>query len=620
MNREEKRRRRTFARRAAILAAGKLGLMAALGGRLYQLQVLDGDRYRTQAEENRINLRLLAPSRGAILDRAGVELARNRRNYCLVLAPEEAGDLERALDAVARWVPIDDEARARVLREAARRRPFASVLVSEHLSWRQVAAVEVNAPELPGVAIEVRRTRDYPHGPALAHVLGYVGAATEEEAEDDPLLKLPGFPVGKNGAEKTHDAALRGGAGSLQVEVNAHGRVIRELDRREGPPGRDVRLTVDLGLQRFAAARLEGESASAVLLDVRGGGVLALASTPAFDPNAFSRGIAASDWRGLVDNPRAPLTNKAVSGQYPPGSVFKLAVALAALEAGAADPGDRVFCNGHVTLGDRAFHCWKRGGHGWMDMRDGIAQSCDVYFYDIALKAGIERIAAMAARLGFGERLGVELPNEARGLVPTPGWKRAVKGEPWYRGETLGVGIGQSFVLATPLQLATMAARLADGARAVTPRTTPPPAGGAAEGGAPPPLGVSESSLAVVREGMDRVVNARRGTAYGARIEDPGMAMAGKTGTSQVRRITMAERARGVIRNEDLPWRRRDHALFAAYAPVDAPRFAVSVVIEHGAESKRAAAIARDILREAQRRLPPPPQPAMPTPPARGEA
>lgn len=612
MNREEKRRRRTFARRAAILAAGKLGLMAALGGRLYQLQILDGDRYRTKAEENRINLRLLAPRRGAIVDRAGVALARNRRNYCLVLAPEEAGDLERALDAVARWVPLDDAARARVLDEAAGKRPFVPVLVSEHLSWRQVAAVEVNAPELPGVSIEVRRTRDYPHGPALAHVLGYVGAATPEEAESDPLLSLPGFPVGRNGAEKTHDAALRGGAGSLQVEVNAHGRVIRELSRREGPPGRDVRLTVDLGLQRFAAGRLEGESASAVLLDVRAGGVLALASTPAFDPNAFSRGIAASDWRRLVDNPRAPLTNKAVSGQYPPGSVFKLAVALAALEAGAVDPGDRVFCGGRIVLGDHAFHCWKRGGHGWMDMRDGIARSCDVYFYDTALKAGIERIAAMAARLGFGARLGVELPNEARGLVPTPGWKRAVKGEPWYRGETLGVGIGQSFVLATPLQLATMAARLADGARAVTPRMTPPPEDGAAEGGAMAPLGVSEASLAVVREGMDRVVNARRGTAFGARIEDPGMAMAGKTGTSQVRRITMAERASGVVKNADRPWRHRDHALFAAYAPVDAPRFAVSVVIEHGGESKRAAAIARDILREAQRRLP--------LPPASGEA
>ena len=609
MNREEQRRRRTFARRAAILAAGKLGLMAALGGRLYQLQILDGDRYRTKAEENRINLRLLAPRRGAIVDRAGVALARNRRNYCLVLAPEEAGDLERALDAVARWVPLDDAARARVLDEAAGKRPFVPVLVSEHLSWRQVAAVEVNAPELPGVSIEVRRTRDYPHGPALAHVLGYVGAATPEEAESDPLLSLPGFPVGRNGAEKTHDAALRGGAGSLQVEVNAHGRVIRELSRREGPPGRDVRLTVDLSLQRFAAGRLEGESASAVLLDVRGGGVLALASTPAFDPNAFSRGIAASDWRRLVDNPRAPLTNKAVSGQYPPGSVFKLAVALAALEAGAVDPGDRVFCGGRILLGDHAFHCWKRGGHGWTDMRDGIARSCDVYFYDTALKAGIERIAAMAARLGFGARLGVELPNEARGLVPTPGWKRAVKGEPWYRGETLGVGIGQSFVLATPLQLATMAARLADGARAVTPRMTPPPEGGAAEDGAMAPLGVSEASLAVVREGMDRVVNARRGTAFGARIDEPGMAMAGKTGTSQVRRITMAERASGVVRNADRPWRHRDHALFAAYAPVDAPRFAVSVVIEHGGESKRAAAIARDILREAQRRLPLPPAP-----------
>ena len=616
MNREETHRRKTFGRRAAILAAGKLGLMAALGARLYYLQVVEADRYRVLAEENRVNLRLLAPPRGRILDRGGAPLALNRENYCLVMVPEAAGDIERALDALSAWVALDDDERARIRREAARRPPFVPILVREHLAWAQVAAMEVNAPWLPGISIDARRTRLYPHGAALAHVLGYVAAVSEKEKTGDPLLALPGFPIGKNGMEKVHDSALRGQAGALQVEVNAHGRVIRELSRREGAPGSDVSLTVDLGLQKFAADRLGEESAAAVLLDIPTGDVLASASTPAFDPNLFTRGeMTGAQWRALVNNPRSPLVNKAVAGRYPPGSTFKPAVALAALEAGAVDPDRTVFCGGRMKLGNHAFHCWKRGGHGHLAMRDAIAQSCDIYFYDIALKVGIERIAAMAERLGLGPRLGLDLPNEADGLVPTPGWKRAMRGEPWQKGETVGVGIGQSFVLATPLQLAVMTARLADGARAVAPRLTravrrAPGAAGSFHDAAwrePAfaPLGLAPRALAIVREGMNRVVNARRGTAFRARIEDPARAMAGKTGTSQVRRITMAERQRGVVKNKDRPWKHRDHALFVAWAPLAAPRFALSVVIEHGGESKVAAAWARDILLEAQRRLPP---------------
>ena len=612
MNREEIQRRRTFTRRAAILAGGKLALMALLGGRLYQLQVLDSDRYRMLADENRINLRLVAPPRGRIIDRAGAALALNEENYCLLVVPEEAGDVARTLDALAPYVALDDRERARILRDAARRRPFVPVLVREHLSWEQVAAIEINAPYLPGISVDVRRVRRYPHGPALAHLLGYVAAVSEAEMTGDPLLSLPGFSIGKSGVEKVHDSALRGGAGNLQVEVNAHGRVIRELSRREGAPGRDVGLHVDLGLQRFAADTLAEESASAVLLDVATGGVLALVSAPGFDPNLFSRGaLTAPRWRALADDPRSPLSNKAVSGQYPPGSTFKLAVALAALESGAVDPRRTVTCHGRMKLGNHMFHCWKRTGHGAVDMRAGIARSCDVYFYDTALKVGIERIAAMARRLGFGERLGIDLPNEAGGLIPTPGWKRAVRGEPWHEGETAGVGIGQSFVLATPLQLAAMTARLA-GARAVAPRVTRADADRSADPAAPPPLGLSSESLAIVRAGMNMTVNDPDGTAFASRIAGAGRAMAGKTGTSQVRRITMAERRAGVLRNEDRPWKHRDHALFVAYAPLESPRFAVSVVIEHGGESKRAAAWARDILVEAQRRSP--------SPPARAEA
>lgn len=604
MNRQENWRRKVFTRRAAILAAGQAGLMALLGGRLYQLQVVDADRYRVLAEENRINLRLLAPPRGRILDRAGAELALNRRNYCLVVVPEAAGDVARTLDVLAAWVDLDDGDRERIARHMARQPPFVPVLVREHLTWEQVAAIEVNAPGLPGVSIDVRRTRFYPHGSALAHVLGYAAAVSEDEITGDPLLALPDFPIGKTGVEKIHDIVLRGSAGSVQVEVNAHGRVVRELSRREGDPGSDVGLNVDLDMQTFVAERLGEESASAVLLDIATGGVLALVSLPAFDPNAFTRGLTHGGWRTLHADPRAPLSNKAIAGQYPPGSTFKLAVALAALEAGVVDPNDTVFCPGHMELGNRRFHCWKRGGHGRLAMADAIARSCDVYFYETALKTGIERIAAMAEKLGFGRRLGIDLPNEAGGLMPTPGWKRAIYGQRWQKGDTVNAAIGQGFVLATPLQLAVMAARLADGGRAVVPRMTRNPHFGG-EAPTPATLDISPASLAIVRQGMDKAVNARRGTAYESRIERVDLAMIGKTGTSQVRAITKAERDAGVVRNEDRPWKHRDHALFVAYAPARKPRFAVSVVIEHGGSSSAAAAAARDILVEAQRRMPP---------------
>jgi penicillin-binding protein 2 len=351
--------------------------------------------------------------------------------------------------------------------------------------------------------------------------------------------------------------------------------------------------------------------------------VLALASTPSFDPNLFNQGLTHGQWRALVDNPRAPLINKAVSGQYPPGSTFKLAVALAALESGMVSAGHNVYCPGHMKLGNRRFHCWKRGGHGRLGMVEALSQSCDVYFYDIALKVGIKRIAETAHKLGLGSRLGVDLPSEAGGLIPTPAWKLANWGTKWHQGETLNAGIGQGFVLTTPLQLAVMCARVANGGLAITPRLTQAVR---QDNGTdlsdwperPGKLDIRDSALALVREGMTAVVNHRRGTAYGARIEDEALAMAGKTGTSQVRRITKAERDAGITRNEDRPWKHRDHALFVGYAPLHAPRYACAVVIEHGGGGSTAAApMARDILAEAQRRdsarpalTPPTPAPA----------
>jgi len=610
MNQQDSQRHKTFTRRTAILAGGKLALMSILGGRLYYLQVVQGEQYKVLAEENRINLRLLAPPRGRILDRFGIELAVNHQNYRLVVVPEQTGDTKATLDAVHRFVPIDPDERARIEKEIRRKRRFVPIIVQEHLSWSQVAEIEINAPYLPGVSIGVGQTRHYPHGAPLAHVLGYVAAVSEEELTGDPLLELPDFRIGKNGIEKIHDIAMRGRAGNQHVEVNAHGRVIRELSRNEGQAGHDVVLTIDRGLQDYATARLGEESASAVVIDVTNGEVLALASTPTFDPNAFNQGLTHAHWNELVNNPRAPLINKAVAGQYPPGSTFKLVVAMAALEAGVVGPNHSVYCPGHMRLGRRRFHCWKRGGHGDLTMIDGIAKSCDVYFYDIALKTGIERIAAMGRRLGFGTRLGLDLPGEASGLMPTPGWKLGTYGEVWHKGETLNAGIGQGYVLSTPLQLAVMAARIANGGQAITPRLARDfraadgqPIEPLADQGSVEPLGLSSAALGLVRAGMNKVVNHQRGTAYRARIEDETMTMAGKTGTSQVKRITKAERDSGVIKNEDRPWKDRDHALFVAYAPIDNPRYAIAVVVEHGGGgSKAAAPIARDILIEAQTR------------------
>ena len=430
------------------------------------------------------------------------------------------------------------------------------------------------------------------------------------------MLELPGFRIGKQGAEKQYDLQLRGTAGTSHLEVNALGRVIREVRREEGKPGRDLVLTLDSSLQTLVHDRLKGErSAATVVLDVRNGDVLALVSSPGYDPNIFNTGLTRQTWNALVRNPLAPLTNKAIAGLYAPGSTFKMMVALAGLEAGIS-PEAKNFCPGFVRLGNARFHCWKRGGHGHVNMYEGIQQSCDVFFYDLGRKVGVDRIAAMARRFGLGAPVGIDLPGEHGGVIPTRAWKRAEIGEAWQGGETLINAIGQGFVLTTPLQLAVMTARIANGGRAVQPRLTRllKPEGEDAKPGvvegtgrveAFPSIGVSDAHLRIIHTAMDLVTNSSRGTARRARIKEEGWEMAGKTGTSQVRRITMAERAAGIVKNKDLPWRRRDHALFVAFAPVDDPRYACAVVVEHGGGgSKVAAPIVRDILIETQRRDP----------------
>lgn len=601
-------RAKVFTRRALLLGGGKLALLSLLAGRLYQLQVLESDQYKLQAEENRVTVRLLPPPRGRVFDRRGEPLAINRENYRILLVPEQAKDVEATLDAVAQLVSNGDQIdRRRILREVRRQRSFVPVMVRENLTWEDVARIEEHAPDLPGVMIDVGQSRDYLYGPALAHVLGYVAQVSEAEQGDDPLLALPGFRIGKAGIEKVYDEALRGRAGSSQLEVNAVGRVIRELKRTEGQPGADVTSSIDLELQKLAVDRVSKQiAASAVMLDIETGDVLALASWPSFEPGLFNQGLTGEQWRTLMRDPLHPLTNKAIAGAYAPGSTFKVAVAMAALDFGI-DPEMRVFCRGYTQLGDAKFHCWKKHGHGSVAMIEAIEQSCDCYFYEVARRVGIDKIALMANRLGLGLSTGVDIPGERPGLMPTRKWKKDATGVAWQQGESLVAGIGQGFVLATPLQLAVMTARLASGGRAVVPRFVRKPAS-AGRTDAPPEslfsdLGLNQAHLKIVNEGMRRVTNSPRGTAYRARIPDKGFEMGGKSGTSQVRRIAASERdASGGVRKREVPWKEMDHALFVAYAPLDRPRYAVSVVVEHGGGgSSVAAPICRDLLLEAQK-------------------
>lgn len=604
MAQPEKQRARTFSRRAAVLVGAKLALLSGLCGRLYYLQVTESQRYRMLAEENRINLRLLAPPRGHIVDRHGAPLAINVQNYRVVIVPEQALDVETTLDRLALLISVGEHDRRRVLREARQRRAFVPITIRENLSWEEVGRVEVNAPDLPGISIDVGQSRFYPDGAVAAHVMGYVASVSEKDLTGDPLLELPGFRIGKNGIERQYDLTLRGTAGTSQVEVNALGRIIKELDRDEGEPGRRVVLTLDIDLQRYIAERVaEHRRVAVVVMDVRNGEILSMVSTPSFNPNAFNEGLDAKTWRELIENPDSPLTNKTISGQYPPGSTFKIAVMLAALESGIT-PDHSAYCNGYMQLGDTRFHCWRKYGHGHMAMVAALRESCDVYFYDLALRLGVDRIAAMAEKLGMGAPLGIDMPGEKPGLIPTREWKRQQFGRPWQKGESLVSAIGQGYVLTTPLQLAVMTARVVNGGRAVLPRltrTAPEEDGASATGEDTPSIGVSQRSLDLVVHGLDEVVNNPRGTAHGSRITDANWAMGGKTGTAQVRRITMLEREAGLKKTE-VPWRERDHALFVGFAPVDHPRYTVAVVVEHGGGgSSTAAPIARDVLLEVQR-------------------
>jgi penicillin-binding protein 2 len=591
---------RRITRRGLFMGGCMAATMAVLAGRMRYLGVDQSDEFSLLAEQNRVNIQLIPPARGLILDRNGKLIAGNEQNYRVVITREGAGDVQLVLDRLSHLIPLTGTDMTRVLKDVARNASFVPIPVADRLSWEQFSRISVNAPALPGVTPDVGLSRLYPRDTDFAHVVGYVGPVSDGDLagveNPDPLLHIPKFQIGKIGVEKWEEDILRGSAGNRKIEVNHVGRVMRELDRTEGKAGADLTLTIDADVQNFLQVRLGDQSAACVVMDVQNGDIIGAASAPSFDPNLFVRGISSDNYNVLMENDHRPLANKVVQGAYPPGSTFKIVTALSALADGKIDVDTTVNCPGYLDYGGRKFHCWKSGGHGKVDLVHALQQSCDVYFYDVAQRVGIDKMAEMGKVMGLGQRHDLPMSAIAEGNLPTKEWKQARYKQDWRIGDTINAAIGQGYVLATPLQLAVMVARLASG-RLVVPRLIRAIGGQEVPVPEAAPLGMETSQLDSVRLGMTQVVNNQRGTGYASRIVNASYTMAGKSGTSQVRNISAAERETGVVGNNDLPWKQRDHALFVAFAPVDAPRYAVSVVVEHGSGGSIAAApIARDAL------------------------
>ncbi|WP_066653627.1 MULTISPECIES: penicillin-binding protein 2 [Sphingomonas] len=582
----------SFSRRAVALGAIQAGVGLVLAGRMAWLSIAENQHYEMMAESNRVNMTLVPPRRGWIVDRNNRPIASNRTDFRVDIIPDRLQDKDAVIARLATILRLTPEEVERIRLDLKGAAGFQPVEVADNLDWERFAAVNVRLPELPGVAPTQGFARHYPAGAAVAHLTGYVGAASAEQyrAQKDPLLVTPGFKIGKDGLEKSLDQKLRGSPGAKRVEVTAHGKLVRELATRADTPGAPVRLTIDAGLQEYVARRLGTNSGSAVVMDCHTGEMLAMVSMPAYDPNSFSDGISHFEWQMLSADDHVPLMNKVLQGLYPPGSTVKPMNGLALLANGVS-ADDHVNCSGAIRVGSGLFHCHKRGGHGAMNLRNAIAQSCDVYFFEMARRLGYDKFAPALRMLGLGDKFDLPFPSQRFGTVPDSAWKERRYKTGWTVADSVNASIGQGYVLVNPLQLAVAAARLASG-KMVQPNLV------AGQAPAAPPMPIDPAHLQVVREGMFKVVNGG-GTGGAARMQVPGIDLAAKTGTAQVRRITLAERRSGVLKNGQLPFKLRDHALFICFAPADNPRYAASVVLEHNGHTVRnldTPLIGRDIM------------------------
>ncbi len=576
-----------LSRRIFILSAGKVALTSLILGRMFYLQVIEGRKYSLLAEKNRISWRFMPNPRGLILDCTGKEIAGNMNAFHLVVDYEARKNIKTLLSKLQKFVTVTPKQEARLMKDIKRNPAYIPIVIKEHLTWDEVTQIELNSTTLSGVYVASGHRRAYPNGHIFGVITGYVSTPTQKDVDEDPLLKLPGLRLGRQGMEQVHNAQLRGEPAYEQLEVNANLKAVRKLSSSPGQKGASLPLTIHHDLQIACWNLISAHHAgSCMIMDTHTGAIRAFVSHPYVDPSKFIDGMSSTHWQELQNDPLTPLLNRITCATYPPGSTTKMLVALAALEEEIIDEHTHFHCSGAMPLGSHIFHCWKNGGHGNMALKEALAASCDVYFYQLALKVGAGPIADMARRFGLGEKSGIDLPQEKAGLIPDPGWKRKVKETSWYPGDTLNFAIGQGFMNTTPLQLARMTAALANGGHLVTPHLASP----SADFEWMEPFTIDPRHLNLVCEGLRQAIHTPRGTCFGASAHTHGISMAGKTGSSQVKRIHLADRLAGLHRSQAKAWEDMDHALFVGYAPFDSPRYAVCVVVDHGGSGGRIAA------------------------------
>ena len=587
---DQKKQVSLFNRRTFILFLLKLSLFSAVGWRLYNIQILDSSKYKTMSKKNQIDLEIIFPVRGKIFDRNRVLIAKNEKVYDVYLIPENTKSINNTLNALSQFIDIDFAKRRKVIELSTQVKKFEKIKIFENISWSVLEKIETNKYNLQGIFIAEDYLRVYPYKDNFSHLLGYISKPNQQELALPFISKMPNLDIGKEGLEKSFNPLLVGKAGQREIEVNSNGRIIREISKVDSIKGEEISLSIDLRIQQYAINLLKSHRAGSInVINIKNGEILCMASTPTYDPNKIIQKPNKEYWESILANTLSPLTNRSIQGLYSPGSTFKMIVAIAALKHGIINTETTHSCTGKIGFGNRLYHCWKTNGHGKMNVTDAIKQSCDVFFYEISKKLGIDKIAEVAKDFGLGQSYDISMPNQKTGIVPNKKWKKEKIGESWYAGETLISAIGQGFVLTNPFQLVVMTSIIASDGKMIEPTIIK---------GNRVSFKTNEKyskEIKIIKKAMFKVVNENKGTAFKSRLED--IKFAGKTGTSQVRRISLSERESDDFREKEQEWKNRDHALFVGYMPYDDPKYSISVIIEHGGSgASTAAPIAKQIF------------------------
>ena len=588
---DDKKQYSVLNRRTFFLYLFKVSFFGIVGWRLYDIQIKDSQKYKTLSKNNQIDVEIIYPLRGKIYDINNKILASNIKVFDVYIIPENTNNINKSLNELNQIIKIDFSDRRKIIELSKKVKKFEKIKVLENINWSDLEKIESNKLNIEGIFISQDYMRIYQHKNTVSHLIGYTNKPNREEVELPFIANMPNLEIGKDGIEKSFNPNLIGKSGQREIEVNSYGRVIREISRQDSKKGNDIQITIDLRIQQYALNLLkEHKAGSAVLMDINNGNILCMVSTPSYNPNKIIQKPNKEYWDSILENELSPLTYRCIQGLYAPGSTFKMVVAIAGIVHGVIDTNTKHFCSGKIGLGDRLYHCWKNNGHGLMNVSDAIKESCDVFFYEISKKIGIDKIAKVAEDFGLGRIYDLPLPNQKKGIIPSRDWKKKKYDESWYPGETLISAIGQGFVLTNPLQLAVMTSIIASNGKNVKPNIIKQKNDIEFE-----KLEKYQNAIKIIKNSMFKVVNENKGTAYNSRSETAPFA--GKTGTSQVRRITVAERESEDFRKKEVEWKKRDHALFVGYMPVENPRYAVSVVIEHGGSgASTAAPIAKDIF------------------------